>query len=58
MVVAAFGSGALDFAGQWLMKAHLPGFAWLTILSGWGMALVYLVVLFETIRATAPRRTT
>jgi len=57
MVVAAFGFGALDFAGQWLMKAHLPGFAWLTLLSGWGMALVYLIVLGGTLRAIAPRRT-
>jgi len=57
MIVAAFGFGALDFAGQWLMKAHLPGFAWLTIASGWGMALVYLFVLGGTLRAIAPRRT-
>lgn len=56
MVVGAFGFGALDFAGQWLMKANLPGFAWLTILSGWGMALVYLIVLGGTLRAIAPRR--
>jgi hypothetical protein len=58
MIVTAFGAGALDFAGQWLMKAGLPGFAWLTILSGWGMALVYLVVLVATIRAVAARRQT
>ena len=58
MIVAAFAVGALDFGGQWLMKAGLPGFAWLTIVSGWGMALVYLVVLIETIRAIAARRTT
>jgi len=57
MIVAAFGFGTLDFAGQWLMKAGLPGFAWLTILSGWGMALVYLIVLVETVRAIAARRT-
>ena len=57
MIVVAFGVGALDFAGQWLMKAGLPGFAWLTILSGWGMALVYLIVLVETVRAIAARRT-
>jgi len=56
MLVASFGFGALDFAGQWLMKAGLPGFAWLTILSGWGMALVYLAVLAGTIRAIAARR--
>jgi hypothetical protein len=56
-IVAAFGFGALDFAGQWLMKAHLPGFAWLTIASGWGMALVYLLVLVGALRAVAPRRT-
>ena len=57
MIVGAFGFGALDFAGQWLMKANLPGFAWLTLLSGWGMALVYLIVLGGTLRAIAPRRT-
>jgi hypothetical protein len=57
MIVLAFGFGALDFAGQWLMKAGLPGFAWLTILSGWGMALVYLFVLGGTLRAMVPRRT-
>jgi hypothetical protein len=57
MIVAAFGFGALDFAGQWLMKANLPGFAWLTILSGWGMSLVYLIVLGGTLRAVVPRRT-
>ena len=56
MIVAAFGFGALDFAGQWLMKAGLPGFAWLTILSGWGMALVYVIVLGGTLRAITPRR--
>ena len=56
MIVAAFGFGALDFAGQWLMKANLPGFAWLTIASGWGMASVYLIVLVGTLRAVVPRR--
>ncbi|HEY9016435.1 MAG TPA: hypothetical protein VIM84_15380 [Gemmatimonadales bacterium] len=57
MIVLAFGVGALDFAGQWLMKFNLPGFAWLTIASGWGMALVYLVVLGGTLRAVTARRT-
>ena len=56
-IVAAFGFGSLDFAGQWLMKANLPGFSWLTIASGWGMALVYLVVLGGTLRAALARRT-
>ena len=56
MIVAAFGFGALDFAGQWLMKAGLPGFAWLTIASGWGMALVYLIVLGGNVRAMPPPR--
>jgi hypothetical protein len=50
-ITAAFGFGALDFAGQWLMKAGLGGFAWLTIASGWGMSAVYLVVLIGTLRA-------
>ena len=56
MIVLAFGFGALDFAGQWLMKAGLPSFAWLTIASGWGMALVYLIVLGGTLRAISARR--
>lgn len=57
LIVAAFGFGSLDFAGQWLMKANLPGFAWLTLASGWGMALVYLIVLGGTLRMVVPRRT-
>ena len=56
MIVWAFGFGALDFAGQWLMKANLPGFAWLTMLSGWGMALVYLITLGGTLHAVLPVR--
>jgi hypothetical protein len=56
VIVGAFGFGALDFAGQWLMKFGLGGFAWLTILSGWGMSLVYLIVLYSTIRALRPFR--
>jgi hypothetical protein len=56
VIVAAFGFGALDFAGQWLMKFGLGGFAWLTILSGWGMSLVYLIVLFSTLGAMRPFR--
>jgi len=56
MIVAAFATGALDFAGQWLMKFGLGGFAWLTLVSGWGMTLVYLIVLSATIRAIAGGR--
>jgi hypothetical protein len=56
VIVAAFGFGALDFAGQWLMKFGQGGFAWLTILSGWGMSLVYLIVLYSTVRALLPGR--
>jgi hypothetical protein len=52
VIVAAFGSAALDFSGQWLLKAGLGGFAWLTLASGWTMAAVYVVVLVGTIRAT------
>ena len=51
VIVAAFVTGALDFAGQWLMNFGLGGFAWLTIASGWGMSLVYLIVLASTVRA-------
>jgi hypothetical protein len=56
VIVTAFGTGALDFAGQWLMNFGVGGFAWLTILSGWGMSLVYLIVLFSTVRALLPGR--
>ena len=56
LIVAAFGFGALDFAGQWLMKAGLAGFSWLTILSGWGMAAVYLILLVATVRRLGPGR--
>ena len=45
VIIAAFGSGAFDFVGQWLMKAGSPGFSWLTLVSGWLMAAVYVVVL-------------
>lgn len=58
VITAAFGFGALDFAGQWLMKFGLGGFAWLTLLSGWGMSLVYLIVLYSTGRALWAGRST
>jgi len=51
VILCAFGSGVLDFAGQWLMKSGLSGFAWLTIGAGWLMASVYLVVLLGTLKA-------
>lgn len=50
-IIGAFGFGMLDFAGQWLMKAGIGGFAWLTIASGWGMSIVYLAILLGTLRA-------
>ena len=56
VIVTAFATGALDFAGQWLMKFGVGGFAWLTILSGWGMSLVYLIVLYSAVRAVLPGR--
>jgi hypothetical protein len=56
MIVANFGFGVLDFVGQWLMKFGAGGFAWLTIASGWGMSLVYLIILYSTIRALLPGR--
>jgi hypothetical protein len=56
VIVLNFGFGALDFVGQWLMNFGIGGFAWLTILSGWGMSLVYLIVLYSTIRALLPER--
>lgn len=51
VILCAFGAGALDFAGQWLMKAGIGGFAWLTLASGWLMVAVYLAVLYGTLRA-------
>lgn len=56
VIIAAFGFGALDFTGQWLMKFGLGSFAWLTIASGWGMSIVYLIVLYSTVRALLPGR--
>lgn len=56
MIVANFGFGVLDFAGQWLMKVGVGRFAWLTIASGWGMSLVYLITLYSTVRALLPGR--
>jgi len=58
LITAAFVSGGCDFAGQWLMKAGIGGFAWLTILSGWTMAAVYLAVLAGTLVALWPRQRT
>jgi hypothetical protein len=58
IIVLNFGFGVLDFVGQWLMNRGLGGFAVLTILSGWGMSLVYLIVLYSTIRALLPARST
>jgi len=55
VITAAFGAGALDFSGQWLMKAGLPGFSFLTLASGWLMAGVYAVVLVGTLRAVLAR---
>lgn len=51
VIVAAFGSAALDFSGQWLMKAGLGGFAWLTLVSGWTMMTIYVAILVGTFRA-------
>jgi hypothetical protein len=53
VIVAAFGSGLLDFAGQWLMHFGWSGFSWLTIVSGWAMAGVYVAVVAGTIGALA-----
>ncbi len=58
VIVGNFGFGVLDFVGQWLMNRGLGGFALLTIFSGWGMSLVYLIVLYSTIRALLPVRST
>jgi len=54
VIAAAFGSGVLDFSGQWLIKAGVPAFAWLTLASGWAMAAVYLVIVAGVIRELVP----
>jgi hypothetical protein len=56
VIVLNFGFGVMDFVGQWLMNFGMGGFARLTIASGWGMSLVYLIVLYSTIRALLPDR--
>jgi hypothetical protein len=56
VIILNFGFGVMDFVGQWLMNFGMGGFAWLTIASGWGMSLVYLIVLYSTIRALLPDR--
>ncbi len=48
VITAAFTSGLLYFAGQWLMKAGWPAFALLTIGAGWAMAIVYLAIVAGT----------
>jgi len=50
VIIMAFASGLLDFAGQWLVKANLPAFAWLTLASGWTMATVYLAIAIAATR--------
>jgi hypothetical protein len=51
VILCAFGSGVLDFAGQWLMKSGIGAFAWLTIGAGWLMTAVYVAVLLGALRA-------
>lgn len=55
VITAAFAAGALDFSGQWLMKAGLGGFSYLTIGAGWLMTAVYAVVLLGTFKAVLAR---
>ena len=58
VVLGAFGSGALDFSGQCLMKAGIGGFAWLTIAAGWTMVAVYVLVLARTLQVVFRRNQT
>ncbi len=55
VIVVAFSSGLFDFAGQWLIKAGLPAFSWLTLAGGWAMAAVYVVVAVGACREIAAR---
>jgi hypothetical protein len=55
VIVAAFASGLLDFAGQWLVKAGIPAFSWLTLAGGWAMAAVYLAVAAGAFRELTAR---
>jgi len=44
IILSAFAGGTLDFAGLWLIKGGLPIASVLTLLGGWMMAAVYLVI--------------
>ena len=50
LVFAVFGGPVLDFLGMWLTKFVADGFAYLTLLGGWLMAAVYLIVSVTAIR--------
>ena len=44
IVSLLFAAPWLDFSGMWLTKLLAPGFAWLTLLGGWAMALGLVIV--------------
>ena len=44
IVSLLFAAPWLDFMGMWLTKLLAPGFAWLTLLGGWAMALGLVIV--------------
>jgi hypothetical protein len=55
VIVAAFVAGLTDFVGQWMIEFGFPGFAWLTIASGWTMAAVYATVCAGTVLVLVSR---
>jgi hypothetical protein len=56
VIAVAFLSGLFDFAGQWLIKAGVPAFSWLTLAAGWAMAAVYVVIAAGAARELLARR--
>ena len=44
LITLLFAAPWLDFAGMWLTKLAAPGFAVLTVVGGWAMALGYALV--------------
>lgn len=50
LITLLFAAPVLDFAGMWLTKLVSGGFAIVTVLGGWAMALGYVVVTALAIR--------
>jgi hypothetical protein len=44
VVIGLFTAPWVDFGGQWLVKLVAPGYSYMTVLGGWMMAGLYLVI--------------